>query len=586
MNGVYKTIKATAFILVSSFFASLNAYSQLKELKIKSPAKDSLTVHSPTLYFQGIADPAASLYMQGQPVNIYSTGVFAALIPIVLGNNQITVQYGEGRDTTTRTFIIEYQPTPRPTATTEFKIEQVSLLPKGNNLWLQPGDKLQIEVKATPGMEMHFFRDIPMTELDENQKGVKGIYRGEYTIQKQDKLHDLPIQVVMKNPVTNESVQTESNETVRFLTQEHDLIGLTGNGRVGLNFSLGSDRLGGAKMGFLPKDIPLEITGKMQNMYRIRLADQVQAYVSENDVRVLPSVQFRPQSITGSWSVRPSERGDLISVGLSQKLPYVSRMLENPAKIEIDIFGATSNSNWITQKSGLQSIRNVWYEQIAKDIFRIHIELLENQHWGHEIGYRGNSLFIRVKPSPASLKLSDLKIAVDAGHGGTNRGAIGMTGVEEKDLNLSMATKLTDLLTQKGAEVILTRPGNSYTTNTKRLETLQSEDPDILISIHCNAAGNPMASGTSTYYRHQALRPLSVFIQEEMLKLGLEDFGNVGGFNFTLNSPTEYPTVLVEVAFMSNPADEERLLDSEFHDQVAESILKGLEKFLASSKKQ
>ena len=155
-----------------------------------------------------------------------------------------------------------------------------------------------------------------------------------------------------------------------------------------------------------------------------------------------------------------------------------------------------------------------------------------------------------------------------------------MTGVLEKDLNLSMAKKVENLLIKRGASVIMTRTNDSYTTNTERLRVLKEHDPDLLISIHCNAGGNPMVQGASTYYRHQAFRPLTQYIYDEMLKLGLADFGNVGGFNFTLNSPTEFPSVLVEVAFMSNPADEERLLDPAFHDEVAESIVRGLEKFL------
>ena len=257
-------------------------------------------------------------------------------------------------------------------------------------------------------------------------------------------------------------------------------------------------------------------------------------------------------------------------------------MEENPARIVVDIYGAVSNSNWITQRQGLVAIKNVWYEQVSQDQFRAIIELQENEHWGYQISYRGNSLSIRVKPRPASLNLSQLTIAVDAGHGGSNRGAVGLTGVLEKDLNLSMAKKLEALLIKKGATVIMTRSDDRYTTNTQRLQTLEEADPDILISIHCNAAGNPMVGGASTYYRHQAFRPITQYIYDEMLKLDLGDFGNVGGFNFTLNSPTAYPSVLVEVAFMSNPADEERLLDPDFHDDMAESILIGLENFLKS----
>jgi N-acetylmuramoyl-L-alanine amidase len=67
------------------------------------------------------------------------------------------------------------------------------------------------------------------------------------------------------------------------------------------------------------------------------------------------------------------------------------------------------------------------------------------------------------------------------------------------------------------------------------------------------------------------------------LKTGLAPFGNVGGFNFLLNSPTELPSVLVELAFMSNPSDEMRLLDDGFRKELAERIVAGVEEFLESN---
>jgi N-acetylmuramoyl-L-alanine amidase len=61
-----------------------------------------------------------------------------------------------------------------------------------------------------------------------------------------------------------------------------------------------------------------------------------------------------------------------------------------------------------------------------------------------------------------------------------------------------------------------------------------------------------------------------------MLALRLKEFGNVGSFNFALSGPTEYPNCLVEIAFLSNPADEKRIIDPKFHKAVAKKINEGL----------
>jgi N-acetylmuramoyl-L-alanine amidase len=73
-----------------------------------------------------------------------------------------------------------------------------------------------------------------------------------------------------------------------------------------------------------------------------------------------------------------------------------------------------------------------------------------------------------------------------------------------------------------------------------------------------------------------------LFILKQVLKTGLSSFGNVGSFNFALNSPTELPNVLVETAFISNPEDEMRLMDDEFRLTLAKRIADGIEDFLDS----
>ncbi len=571
-------------VLVLSLGISLpiGALGQISPLKLKSPVQDSVHVRSATTYLQGFADPSAFLFLQGEEVKIYATGVFAAALTLEEGHNAFELLYGIDGDTTKRRLVYVYERPSPPRPTAGFAIESVRLIP-GGDLWLKSGDYLQIEVKASPGMDATLLnQQISLTELDSAQTGVAGIYRGEYLIKESDVSQNQTVAVLLRDPQSGKTIQKDSEQTLTVLADQPLVVGRTNKKRVGLDYGLGTDRLGGAKMGFLDSAVRLEIAGKMQGMYKVRLADQTQAYVNVRDITLEEGVNFRPHSITGSWSVTTRGGQDFVSIGLSQRLPYTTQMLDDPTKIVIDIYGAVSNSNWITQRGDLAAIKNVWYEQLNKDIFRVHLELKDKEHWGHEVYYRGNSLQIRVKPRPEKLDLRHLTIAVDAGHGGNNNGAIGMTGVKEKDLNLSMAQKLKHRLEQKGATVIMTRDDDTYTNNTQRLQALRSPEPDILISIHCNAAGNPMVAGASTYYRHQAFRPLSVSIYDEMLALDLADFGNVGGFNFTLNSPTEFPSVLVEVAFMSNPADEERLLDTEFHEEMAEAILVGLEKYLKS----
>ncbi|MBW7952650.1 MAG: N-acetylmuramoyl-L-alanine amidase, partial [Chitinophagaceae bacterium] len=75
-----------------------------------------------------------------------------------------------------------------------------------------------------------------------------------------------------------------------------------------------------------------------------------------------------------------------------------------------------------------------------------------------------------------------------------------------------------------------------------------------------------------------------VSILKRMLDTGLKEFGNIGNFNFTLNAITDFPNCLVEIGFLSNKEDEEKILNPKFHQKVAQSIYWGIKDFLKNSK--
>lgn len=353
-----------------------------------------------------------------------------------------------------------------------------------------------------------------------------------------------------------------------------------------LEFGPGDDRLGGAKMTYLDSNVLLRVVDSMNGDYIVQLSDRHRAFIAKESVRAVVGRSKNGYSLSGSWKVHGDERYDYLSVALQDKLPYKSQMQINPYRIVVDIFGATSNTNWVTQLQSAKEIRNAWYEQVEDDVLRVHIDLRHASHWGHSIYYdsSGSRLVVRVKRPPASMDIRKLRIAVDAGHGGSNTGASGIrTKILEKDYTLLMAKELGKRLRSSGIKnVFMTRTGDTTLDMRDRILMLRKEDPDILLSIHLNSTSKENISGTSTYYRHIGFRPLSERILKRMLELGLTEFGNVGHFNFALNGPTEYPNCLIEVAFLSNESDERRIIDPSFHRDVARKIHLGVRDWLRS----
>lgn len=354
-----------------------------------------------------------------------------------------------------------------------------------------------------------------------------------------------------------------------------------------LEYGPGDDRLGGAKMTYLDSQVLLRVVDSLGGDYIVRLSDRHRAYISKSSVRQTTMSRPIPAvPLSGSIRVHGDDRYDYVRISLPEKLPYRSLMRPEPNRLVVDIYGVTSNTNWLTQLRSARVIRNTWYEQIEDDVLRVYIDLQGNQHWGHLMYYdsTGNRLVVRVRRPPVSKDIRKLKIAIDAGHGGTNTGAAGTSSrVLEKDYTLLMAKELEKTLRKKGnRNLFMTRTTDTTLDMPARILALRAIDPDLMVSIHLNSSSVDSIRGTSTFYRHIGFRPLSQAILKRMLELGLEEYGNVGHFNFALSGPTEYPNCLVEVAFLSNEGDERRILQPRFHRDVARKITDGIQDWIRS----
>lgn len=347
-----------------------------------------------------------------------------------------------------------------------------------------------------------------------------------------------------------------------------------------LEYGTGDDRLGGAKMTYLDSNILVKVIDSFRTDYIVHLSKNHTAYIDKRSV-IRDSVASNKIHVTSSWKVYGDSLFDYVNISLDEKLPYKSIQQINPSRVVVEIFGAQSNTNWITQLSTTKEIKNAWYEQPEDDVMRVIIDLRHKQHWGHTITYEGNKMVIKVKRQPVKPELRYLTIAVDAGHGGENSGAGRVTSkVLEKEYTLLIAKQLQAALLKKKAHVFMTRVKDTSLSMVERTEMLKNANPHMLISIHLNSASRDSIQGASTYYRYIGFRPLSVSILKHMLTLKLKEYGNIGAFNFSLSGPTDYPNCLVEVAFLSNKEDEKKILSPAFHKVVAKKIVEGIEEFL------
>lgn len=550
--------------------------------------KDSLTVHNSSKPLTGITIAGNRLFINSQELKVYPTGAFGMMLHLNIGLNLISFHLVAPDSTKLDTSIkLVYIPARPAAETSTFRIEAISIYPHSDQE-LVTGDLLKVRVKAYPGSTVSFMNGtVPLTELPLGQTGgLRGIYQTNYLVRAQDTLSLQKLLFTLRSP-QGKTVFAKSEERIGLNNAGFPLVGISHGNLPYLNFGLGTDRLGGAKLGYVDTLVRMKITGRSGDLYRVDLSEHQQAWIPQNFVNIMPRGTFFPSSNTANLNISADSTYDYLKMTLSDRLPYSSDLLVDPTRIEVNLYDATSNTNWVIQHLGTKTVRNVYTSQLEANLFRITIDLNKEQSWGYSVYYEGRStLVIRIRHAPQYLDLHKLTIAVDAGHGGKNYGARSITGVYEKNLTLQIANTLKTQLEAAGAKVILTRDADLDISMYDRVKTMQTLHPDLLISIHANSTDDPEVNGNSTYYRYVGFKNLSLSIYQKVLELGLSDYGNIGRFNFGLSGPTEYPNALVETAFLSSPSDEAHLLDPVFQTQMAGKIVDGINLFLKNAGKK
>lgn len=345
-----------------------------------------------------------------------------------------------------------------------------------------------------------------------------------------------------------------------------------------LAYSSGEDRLGSARMGYIDTSVVMKVLDTAKNLYKVQLSAMHYAFIEKSYALPFHDTVL-PSALCGSWRVKGGDEFDSVSFALSGRVPYKSWMEINPSKIKIELYNVQSNTNWITQLTSAKAVKNVWYEQIESDVLQITIELVKQQHYGYSIGYDGRFLQVRIRRLPARSR--NLTIAIDAGHGGTNIGASGVTsGILEKDYTLLFAKELQKILKKQKIKVLMVRETDTTIENKDRVLWAQQNNPDLFVSFHLNS-GRSAVRGVSTYYKHIGYRSFSQSILKRLMQIkNLAEFGNIGSFNFQPIQPTDYPSCLVEVAFLSNSEDEKMILDPKFRYKVAYQIYLGIKDWI------
>lgn len=204
----------------------------------------------------------------------------------------------------------------------------------------------------------------------------------------------------------------------------------------------------------------------------------------------------------------------------------------------------------------------------------------QNRISAYEVTDEGDSYAIRVK-NPKEVY--DKVLLLDAGHGGKDPGTSG-NGMQEKNLNLTIAQKIAQKLQGSGIKVYMTRDSDVYPENSTRAKTA-NDIADLMVSIHMNS-GPETANGTETLYQVHAndngarltSKQLAEILQGKVVSAtGNTNRGAKLWTDVLILNRTTVPSVIVEVIFITNTGDALKISNPAYQDQVAQAIADGIQ---------
>ena len=207
----------------------------------------------------------------------------------------------------------------------------------------------------------------------------------------------------------------------------------------------------------------------------------------------------------------------------------------------------------------------------------------------------GTHYFVNGKYAVDKDKNTKRSIFLDPGHGGSDPGAVS-GGVREKDLTLSVYNKVSSKLASLGYTVLTSRNVDKDVDLIDRADQANKANADMLLSIHFNAGGRGIARGIETYYyqatadrvpkinkenhnnveRLERSRKLANKVQQNLLyQTGANDRG-VKRASFTVLRETSIPSILVELGFIDNPEERNKIKTNEYQERLANGIVDGI----------
>jgi N-acetylmuramoyl-L-alanine amidase len=539
-------------------------------------------------FILGSVSPATAPFtINGVSVPVHRDGGFLAYLPISPGTFTFRAELALSSTTKATAERRILVPVPAQPLPGKLGIDPASLSPRAD-LDLRAGDWLTVRMKGTPGKPARFrVGKGPWRDMRASNAAL-GLYEGtsqialgeefepaavEYELGKGWSSVKLSGAARVSASARDSLVATVKASTAGFVAVK------TGPANGFLSFPLAGTRL--------------MVTGRENSSLRVRLSDSLSGWVEARDVEL--SSGTAPRAVTGTIGVAKTPLGAAVKIGVSEKVAFDVEPSAGLDALTVRLYNAVGHTNWAVNEAP-DFVQEVRWRQEASDVVAVTILLKPGEVlWGWWPSYDGGALRLELRRTP---KISDYKpfagltVMLDPGHMPSATGSTGPLGTREMDANYAIAIAAKGRLEHAGAAVLMTRADPLHEVSlVDRPRQAVERGADLFVSLHNNAlpdGENPAAKprGFSIFYYHPHSLALGRAVHESFRgRIKLPDEGLRWG-NLLVARQSAMPAILVENAYMIFPEQEALLNDPSFRDELARSLVEGLERFLRSARRK
>ncbi len=586
-EGLVENHEQSTDVLIQYYSNMVQTADILTDLTVSRPEKQEYTTFESEAHFYGASDPNFAIQINGEDLERNENGVFSVAFPLKAGLNTFTFTHKE-KDVIyniTREVQIFGDVSPSGSVTVEGGTELTF------TAQAYVGTKVTATVNGTT---------IELTETEvESEEGSNDTsytkFTGNYTVPSGDASASSLGNIVFTG-VWDGITQTKQGATVNIASNipidTGNLVMVTADqARTYPTSVLNSDPWGNSfplpkgTVDYVVSDLlTYQDESDTYNYYilksghRINADDVTTQGVQPGLVSTISTATFSADSSYAYLTLTPSVKMAFVSglspLNFNNESGLQGSFIANNFSILIESSTLAPEAIPLLTQNNLFS--GITIAQEGEDV-RVNLSLTTAGEFLGYIAYydsAGNLVF-RFTQYPNTI--TDLKVYIDPGHGGSDPGAIPIAGMKsEKDLNYEMAIKVADLLRARGVQVEMTEMLNVNPSLDERRDASIAYSPHIFISIHHNSSYSPAASGSEVWYFNPYSKSYAANISSAISgALNTTNRGAKYGW-YRVASHTHFPAMLVEYGFLSNTAEYEKLRTAAYQDAMAQATVNSI----------